>query len=41
MQVGYSFRKVIIVGDRYHSGYNESGIFLLNIYDFLLGKVRL
>ncbi|MBQ9436614.1 MAG: ATP-binding protein [Bacteroidales bacterium] len=41
MQVNDNFHKVIIVGDRYHSNYNEDGILLLNIYDFLLGKVRL
>lgn len=38
LQVNDSFRKVIIVGDRYHSGYNEDGVFLLNIYDFLLHR---
>ena len=38
MQVNDGFRKVIIVGDRYHSGYNQDGIFLLNIYDFLLHR---
>ena len=32
------FRKLIIVGDRYHSGYNEEGILMMSLYDFLLGK---
>lgn len=38
LQVNDSFRKLIIVGDRYHSGYNEKGVFLLNIHDFLLQR---
>ena len=33
------FLKLIIVGDRYHSGYNEEGILMMILYDFLLGKV--
>ena len=41
LQVNDSFPKVIIVGNRYHSNYNEAGILLLNIYDFLLGKAGL
>ena len=32
------FLKLIIVGDRYHSGYNEEGILMMSLYDFLLGK---
>lgn len=38
LQVNDSFRKIIIVGDRYHSGYNDDGVFLLNIHDFLLQR---
>lgn len=38
LQVYDNFRKIIIVGDRYHSGYNNEGVFLLNIYDFLLQR---
>lgn len=30
------FKKVIIVGDRYHSNYNDDGVLILGIYDFLL-----
>ncbi len=33
------FRKIIIAADRYSSGYNEEGILILSLYDFLLGKV--
>ena len=37
-----SFRKIIIVGDRVHSNYDDEGILLLGLYDFLLkGKVAL
>ena len=32
------FRKLIIVGDRYHSGYNEEGILMMSLSDFLLAK---
>ena len=32
------FLKLIIVGDRYHSGYNEEGIMMMSLSDFLLGK---
>ena len=38
LQVNDNFRKIIIVGDRYHSGYNNEGVFLLNIFDFLLRR---
>ena len=38
LQVNDSFRKIIIVGDRFRSGYNEEGVFLLNIHDFLLHR---
>ena len=32
------FLKLIIVGDRYHSGYNEEEILMMSLSDFLLGK---
>ena len=41
LHVDDGFRKVIIVGDRFVSGYNEAGILLVSLYDFLLGKVNL
>jgi len=33
-----NFKKIIIVGDRFHTAYNAEGIQLTGIYDFLLGK---
>ena len=33
------FMKIIVAGDRYLSGYNEDGILMISLYDFLLGKV--
>ena len=41
LHVGDGFRKIIVAGDRYESGYNEDGIFMVGLYDFLLGKVDL
>lgn len=41
LHVDDGFRKVIIAGDRYHSGYNEDGILMVGLYDFLLGKIEL
>lgn len=41
LQVADGFRKVIIAGDRYSSGYNENGILMVGLYDFLLGKTDL
>ncbi len=41
LQLSDGFRKVIIAGDRYTSGYNEAGILVLSLYDFLLGKTDL
>lgn len=41
LHVDDGFRKVIIAGDRYHSGYNEDGILVVGLYDFLLGKIEL
>lgn len=39
LHVADGFRKIIIAGDRYTSGYNEDGILMISLYDFLLGKV--
>ena len=36
LNVPDSFRKEIIVGDRYMSGYNENGILMVGLFDFLL-----
>lgn len=41
LQVDDGFRKIIIAGDRYRSGYNEDGILMVALYDFLLGKIDL
>ncbi len=41
LQVNDNFRKVIIAGDRYQSGYNDEGILIVGLYDFLLGKTNL
>lgn len=41
LQLSDGFRKVIIAGDRYSSGYNEKGILVVGLYDFLLGKIDL
>lgn len=41
LQVEDGFRKIIVAGDRYHSGYNENGILVVGLYDFLLGKIDL
>ena len=38
LNVNDIFLKLIIVGDRYHSGYNEEGILMMSLSDFLLGK---
>lgn len=38
LNVNDSFRKVIIAGDRYISNYNDDGILMLSLFDFLLGK---
>ena len=38
LKVNDGFRKLIIVGDRYRSGYNEEGILMMSLSDFLLGK---
>lgn len=39
LQVADGFRKIIVAGDHYSSGYNEDGILTIGLYDFLLGKV--
>lgn len=41
LQLTDGFRKVIIAGDRYTSGFNESGIQVVGVFDFLLGKIEL
>ena len=41
LNVKDGFRKVIIVGDRYYSNYNEEGIMMMSLFDFLLGKGKL
>lgn len=38
LQIPDGFRKVIIAGDRFTSGYNDNGILIIGLYDFLLGK---
>jgi len=40
LHVPDSFKKIIVVGDRYRSGYNNEGILLVGIYDFLLSAGR-
>ena len=41
LNVNDGFRKLIIVGDRYRSGYNEEGILMMSLPDFLLGKEQI
>ena len=36
LNVPDGFKKVIIVGERYSSSYNEDGILMIGVYDFLL-----
>ncbi len=36
LNVPDGFRKIVIVGDRGHSNYDDEGIFLLSLHDFLL-----
>lgn len=36
LNVPDSFRKIVIVGDRWSSNYDDEGILLLNLHDFLL-----
>jgi len=35
------FKKIIIDGDRYHSNYNNQGILLVGIYEFLINGAGL
>lgn len=39
LHISDGFRKIIVAGDRYSSGYNENGILVVGLYDFLLGKI--
>ena len=39
LHVSDGFQKIIIVADRYTTSYNEDGILIVSLYDFLLGKV--
>jgi predicted AAA+ superfamily ATPase len=41
LQVSDGFRKIIIAGDHYSTGYNENGILVVGLYDFLLEKVNI
>lgn len=41
LNVNDGFGKMIIVGDRYFSNYNEEGIKMTSLFDFLLGKGKL
>ncbi len=41
LSVKDGFRKVIIAGDRYFSNYNEDGIIMMSLFDFLLGNRKL
>lgn len=36
LRVSDGFKKVIVTGDRYRSNYNDDGILIVGIYDFLL-----
>lgn len=38
LRVPDGFKKVIVVGNRYHSNYNDEGILIMGIYDFLLNS---
>jgi len=38
LNVPDGFKKIIIVGERYSSNYNEDGILMIGIYDFLLNS---
>ena len=41
LQVSDGFRKIIIAGDHYSTGYNENGILVIGLYDFLLEKANI
>lgn len=38
LNVTDAFRKIIIDGDRYHSNYNNDGVLIMGVYDFLLNS---
>ncbi|MBR5716200.1 MAG: ATP-binding protein [Bacteroidales bacterium] len=41
LHVADGFRKIIIAGDRFSTAYNDAGILVVGLYDFLLGKIDL
>lgn len=41
LQVSDGFSKIIIAGDHYSTGYNENGILVIGLYDFLLEKANI
>lgn len=41
LQVSDGFRKIIIAGDHYSTVYNENGILVIGLYDFLLEKANI
>lgn len=41
LQVSDGFHKIIIAGDHYSTGYNENGILVIGLYDFLLEKANI
>lgn len=41
LQVSDGFRKIIIAGDHYSTGYNENGILVIGLYVFLLEKANI
>lgn len=41
LQVSDGFCKIIIAGDHYSTGYNENGILVIGLYDFLLEKANI
>ena len=41
IRINDSFKKIIIVKELAHSHYNEDGIYMLNLYDFLLNPTSL
>lgn len=36
LNISDAFRKIIIDGGRYHSNYNDNGVLIIGIFDFLL-----
>ncbi|MGM9847729.1 MAG: ATP-binding protein [Muribaculaceae bacterium] len=41
LEVADGFRKIIITNDVFYTGYNDSGIFMVNLFDYLLGKTNI